>query len=315
MPCSGLTDYHVHTPLCRHAEGWPLEMAARAVELGLAELGFADHNPMPVLFDDWRMLREELPQYLEQVEWARRQFPRLPIRLGLEMDFLEGCEPWWEELPHYLEQVGWARRQFPKLPIRLGLEMDFLDGCEPWWEQLRSAAPWDFWIGSVHYLADGMEVDNPKYLSRYRETDPGDMWAAYWERYEECIRSGWFDFVAHPDLPKKFGFLPGGDLRRFYEPSIQALVDTGLAYEINTAGLRKDCRELYPAHQFAALAREAGVPVLINSDAHSVGELGAGYAEAVALLREVGYTEVVRYEGRRRVSVPLPVPASVGGAR
>ncbi len=277
MPCSGLTDYHVHTPLCRHAEGWPLEMAARAVELGLAELGFADHNPMPVLFDDWRMLREELPQYLEQVDWARRQFPLLPIRLGMEMDFLEGCEAWWEEL--------------------------------------RGAAPWDFWIGSVHYLADGMEVDNPKYLSRYKESDPGDMWAAYWERYEECIRSGWFDFVAHPDLPKKFGFLPEGDLRRFYEPSIQALVDTGLAYEINTAGLRKDCRELYPSRQFAALAREAGVPVLINSDAHAVGELGAGYAEAVALLREVGYTEVVRYEGRRRVSVPLPGGVSAGGER
>jgi histidinol-phosphatase (PHP family) len=193
--------------------------------------------------------------------------------------------------------------------------MDFLDGCEAWWEQLRSAATWDFWIGSVHYLADGMEVDNPKYLSRYREADPAHVWAAYWERYEACIRSGWFDFVAHPDLPKKFGFLPGGDLRRFYEPAIQALVDTGLAYEINTAGLRKDCRELYPARQFVQLAREAGVPVLVNSDAHAVSELGAGYAGAVALLHEVGYTEVVRFAGGRRISVPLPGADWTGGVR
>lgn len=276
MACSGFTDYHVHTPLCRHAEGWPVEMAARAVELGLEELGFADHNPMPALFDDWRMLREELPGYLQQVDAARRSFPQLPIRLGLEMDFLEGCEAWWDEL--------------------------------------RGAASWDFWIGSVHYLADGMEVDNPRYLSRYREADPSVTWAAYWARYEACIRSGWFDFVAHPDLPKKFGFVPEGDLRRFYEPSIQALVDTGLAYEVNTAGLRKECSELYPARQFVALAREAGVPVLINSDAHAVHELGAGFAEAAALLREVGYTEVVRFEGRRRVSVPLPGVVSTGGA-
>ena len=28
--------------------------------------------------------------------------------------------------------------------------------------------------------------------------------------------------------------------------------------------------------------------------------------EAVRLLREVGYSEVVRFEGRRRVAVPLP---------
>jgi histidinol-phosphatase (PHP family) len=252
-------------------------MAARAVALGLDELGFADHNPMPASFDDWRMLHGELPEYLEQVDLARTRFPNLPIRLGLEMDFL--------------------------------------DGCEAWWEQLRSAATWDFWIGSVHYLADGMEVDNPKYLSRYREADPAHVWAAYWERYEACIRSGWFDFVAHPDLPKKFGFLPGGDLRRFYEPAIQALVDTGLAYEINTAGLRKDCRELYPARQFVQLAREAGVPVLVNSDAHAVSELGAGYAEAVALLHEVGYTEVVRFAGGRRISVPLPGADWTGGVR
>lgn len=277
MLCSGLTDYHVHTPLCRHAEGWPVEMAARAVALGLDELGFADHNPMPAPFDDWRMLHGELAQYFEQ--------------------------------------VGLARNRFPNLPIRLGLEMDFLEGCEAWWEQLRGAAAWDFWIGSVHYLADGMEVDNPKYLSRYREADPASVWAAYWERYEACIRSGWFDFVAHPDLPKKFGFVPGGDLRRFYEPAIQALVDTGLAYEINTAGLRKDCRELYPARQFVQLAREAGVPVLVNSDAHAVSELGAGYGEAVALLREVGYTSVVRFQGGRRSSVPLPTADRTGGVR
>ncbi len=245
-----------------------MEMAARAVELGLAELGFADHNPMPAPFDDWRMLREELPRYLEEVSAVRVAFPTLPVRLGLEMDFL--------------------------------------DGCEAWWEELRAAAPWDFWIGSVHYLPDGMEVDNPKYLRRYVEMDPELVWAAYWSRYEACIRSGWFDFVGHPDLPKKFGFVPAGDLRRFYGPCVQALVDTGLAYEVNTAGLRKDCRELYPAEGFVKMACEAGVPVLVNSDAHHPSELGAGYAEAVQLLRRAGYAEVVRYEGGRRVSVPLP---------
>jgi len=43
-------DYHVHTPLCHHATGWPVEFAARAVEQGLGELGFADHNPMSGVF-------------------------------------------------------------------------------------------------------------------------------------------------------------------------------------------------------------------------------------------------------------------------
>jgi histidinol-phosphatase (PHP family) len=59
---AALADYHVHTPLCQHATGWPAEFARRALELGLGELGFSDHNPMPARFDEWRMLREDLPR-------------------------------------------------------------------------------------------------------------------------------------------------------------------------------------------------------------------------------------------------------------
>ncbi len=253
-----------------------MEFAVRALELGFEEIGFADHNPMASAFDDWRMLREELPEYLVAVEEARRRFPQLSIRLGLEVDYLEGQSDWWE--------------------------------------QLRGMADWDYWIGSVHYLPEGWEVDHPKYLGRHRDSDPEQLWVSYWKAYEACIRSGWFDFVAHPDLPKKFGFRPRGDLKRFYEPAIQALVDTGLAFEVNTAGLRKDCRELYPARQFLELAREAGVPVLVNSDAHAVSELGSGFGEALESLRAVGYEKVVRFEKRRRREVALG-DGLVGGER
>ena len=271
MGVNGLTDYHLHTPLCRHAEGWPLDFAPIALQKGFTEIGFADHSPMPALFDDWRMLRDELPRYLESVAEARDRYPQLTIRLGLEVDYLSDSAAWWEEL--------------------------------------RTMAAWDFWIGSVHYLPGGLEVDNPKYIRKLRELDPEWVWTTYWRTYEDCIRCGWFEFVGHPDLPKKFGIRPPGDLRRFYEPVIQALVDTGVAYEINTAGLRKECCELYPAFDFVCLAREAGVPVLINSDAHHPDELGSGFREALRVLRDAGYTEVVRYAGGRSIRTPVSIEA------
>lgn len=264
---SALSDYHVHTPLCHHAAGWPVEFARRAVELGLGELGFADHNPMAEYFDDWRMSREDLPRYLEEVEKARAEFPQLTIRLGLECDFLAGQEAWIEEL--------------------------------------AGLAEWDFLIGSVHYLPGGWEVDHPKYVGRHAG-HAEEIWTTYWRVYEQSIRSGLFDFVAHPDLPKKFGFRPEGDLRRFYEPAIQALVDTKTPFEINTAGWRKDCREQYPAEHFLELAAKAGVPLLINSDAHAVEELGAGFAEAVAVARRCGFTHTLRFARHERTAVPLP---------
>lgn len=262
-----LADIHIHTPLCQHAIGWPVDYAAAAVTLGFDEIGFADHNPMPDAFDDWRMRIDELPAYLEAVQTARAQFPTLTIRLGLECDYIAGREGWIEEL--------------------------------------AGLAPWDFLIGSVHYIAPGWDVDNPKWIGRFTEYPVEEIWEAYWRLYEQCIRSRLFDFVAHPDLVKKFGYRPGGDLRRFYTKSILAAAECNVAMEINTAGLRKPVAELYPCRDFLALAREAGVPILINSDAHDPVELGAGFDAALALAREVGYRETVRFQERKRMVVPL----------
>ena len=51
-----LYESHCHTPLCHHASGEPTEYAARAVALGLTEIGFSDHAPMRRdNFDNWRM--------------------------------------------------------------------------------------------------------------------------------------------------------------------------------------------------------------------------------------------------------------------
>ena len=92
-------DYHMHTPLCRHAKGEPTEYAARALELGLPEIGFSDHSPVEHDDqDDWRMLACELNEYVAKVEHAREAHPSLPIRLGLEVDFIPGHEPWIKEM-------------------------------------------------------------------------------------------------------------------------------------------------------------------------------------------------------------------------
>src|SRR5580700_11639595 len=229
-----LTDYHVHTPLCRHAEGTPAEFIDAARRAGLAEIGFSDHNPMPEPFDDWRMNLDELPHYLDFVAEARAS----------------------------------------GFPVRLGLECDFIPGRESWIEKLAGMAEWDYLIGSVHYLASGWDVDNPKHLFRFTEDSVESIWDRYWELFNQCVRSRLFDFVAHPDLPKKFGYRPPGDLRRYYLLAIESLAKKDVAFEINTAGLRKAAEEMYPALEFVELAREAGVGVLINSDAHAPEEVG-----------------------------------------
>jgi len=265
-----LADYHTHTSLCHHAEGWPVEYAAAAVAAGLPELGCSDHSPMPEDdFDEWRMARSDLPRYVESVEAARAAHPGLPVRLGLEVD--------------YFDEGG------------------------SWLDTLEGLAPWDYLIGSVHYLPGGWDVDNPKWLSlgRWEQQPVEEVWQAYFAAYERCIRSGRFDFCAHPDLVKKFGHRPAGDLRRFYEPVVQAVVDVNAILELNTAGLRNSAGEQYPSRGFLQVLAEAGTPIVISSDAHRPGDVGRDFDRALIMAREAGFRHTVRFQGRQRTLHPL----------
>jgi histidinol-phosphatase (PHP family) len=78
-----------------------------------------------------------------------------------------------------------------------------------------------------------------------------------------------------------------------------------VAFEINTAGLRKDANEIYPAFEFLQLAREAGVAMLINSDAHAPEEVAYQFDLARDLAREAGYSKVCRFEKRARIEIDL----------
>src|SRR5262245_29243214 len=92
-------DYHMHTPLCRHASGEPVDYARRALEVGLMEIGFSDHSPMVRDdFDDWRMRNDQLDEYVEKVRKAQHDFPQLSIQLALEVDYLPGQEDWIRDL-------------------------------------------------------------------------------------------------------------------------------------------------------------------------------------------------------------------------
>ncbi|MBP7949317.1 MAG: histidinol-phosphatase HisJ family protein [Verrucomicrobiales bacterium] len=265
---ASLADYHTHNLLCKHAEGWPTEYARHAADLGLGEIGMSDHSPMPGYFDNWRMLDEEFSTYLQSVEAARENHPQIPVRLGLEVDFFE-------------------------------------NGGD-WIESLATRAPWDYLIGSVHYLGD-WAVDDPSLVHRFRDQKVEVVWDRYWTLFRLAAKSGFFDIMAHPDLVKKFGHRPAGDLRRYYEPAVQAIVDAGVAIEINTAGLFKEVHEIYPAPEFLKLAAGAGVPLVISSDAHHPAEVARCFHEAVALARQCGFTHTVRFAQRQRHQVPLPL--------
>jgi len=262
-----LVDLHTHNALCKHATGKPVDYARAAKAQGLAGIGFSDHNPSPNLKDSWRMEMHELDDYLQEAEAARDAYPDFQVAIGLEVDY------------------------FPS-------ELD-------WIAELRQRYSWDYFIGSVHYVAPGWDVDNPRWIGRLEETGVDAVWQLYWTGFQACARSGLFDLLAHVDLVKKFGHRPEGDLRRFYEPAVEAMLAGGSAMEVSTAGLRKPIGEIYPARQLLEMVREAGIEVAISSDAHAPEDVGADFAATADLLRELGFRETVTFERGQRRHLPL----------
>jgi len=261
-------DYHTHTPLCRHARGEPTELAAQAVRVGLEEMGFSDHNPMPQEdFDDWRMLAKELDEYVAKVEKARRDHPRLKIKLALEVDYVPGYE-------------GWIR-------------------------DLAARHPWDYLIGSVHYLAGHWAIDNPNQLSEWKRHDPLEVWVAYCDHLTKAAQSGLFDIIGHADLCKRFCVYPPGDHAALFKDFLRTAKECGVAIELNTGGLRKDCREIYPSPAILQMAAQERVPITFGSDAHAPEEVGLNLGEAVQLARTAGYTSWRRFTRRRAQEVKL----------
>jgi histidinol-phosphatase (PHP family) len=259
-------DYHMHTPLCRHATGEPADYAKRAVEIGLTEIGFSDHSPMRQdNFDNWRMNFSQLDEYVEKIRKAQKDFPQLTIRLALEVDYLPGHEDWIREL--------------------------------------AALHPWDYFIGSVHYVSDSWAIDDPQKLSEWKNRDSFEVWQIYFERLAKAAESKLFEIIGHTDLPKKFGHRPTRDCTPLYDKFLDAAKKSGSAIELNTAGLRKDCKEIYPSREILEIAFQKGVPICFGSDAHAPEEVGMNFPEAISLAHATGYKEFCQFAKRKRLFV------------
>ena len=191
--------------------------------------------------------------------------------------------------------------------LRLGIEADFIPGAEDRISNLLEAHDFDYVIGSVHFIGD-RAVDMDEFTVWAGDQSPEQIWRRYFQVVGEAARSGLFDVLAHPDLVKVWGRerpLPEGDLRRYYEPAIEAIAEASIAVEVSTAGLRKHVREIYPAPAFLQMCIDAAIPVALSSDAHRPEDIGADYDQALELLERLGIAELCTFERRARRLEPI----------
>src|ERR1043166_1465108 len=263
-------DYHMHTPLCKHAAG-PMEAyVERAIELGLREVGFSEHNP-------------------------------LPRGLGANVRMAEA------ELDYYVNRVTELRFQYRgKIDVVLGLEMDYVEGLEEYLAKQIAAYPWDYIIGSVHYLDRECRIG--AWTQNYCGT-ADEQYARYFTLVRQLARSGLCDVLAHLDVVKRCMRPPTPRGVAEVSATLKEIAEVGVAMEINTSGYRhpelvKDPQP-YPALPFIEAAIALGIPLAVNSDAHAPEQVGMKFAETETFLRTHGCGRLLRFERRQRAMYEL----------
>ena len=253
-----IADYHMHTPLCGHAVGNPEEYARQAVAVGLEEIGFSDHAPL-----------------------VSHEDPRITMHI--------------RQLPEYLTMIEAVRDRFSvKLRIKIALEADYIPGFEDQTREILKTYDYDYIIGSVHYIRR-WAFDNPDEKDRWNNEDVNKVYHTYFDLLRKSARSQMFDLMGHVDLVKKFGHRATDDMTGEVEETAKVFKECGVAIEINTAGLRKPVKEMYPAPWMLKIYRKAGVPLTFGSDAHDPKDVGRDFDKALELARSAGYSEYRTY--------------------
>jgi histidinol-phosphatase (PHP family) len=267
-----LTDYHVHlrpdtadTPAERHFTAANADRYRTvATERGVAELGVSEH----------------VYRFTQALDVWDHELWRESAR---------------DDLDAY---CGFVREE---TDLRLGIEADFVPGREDRMAGLLEDRPWDYVLGSIHFLGEGA-VDYDRFDVWTRAESADKVWRTYFTWLGEAAASGLFDILAHPDLVKHWGRdrpWPEKDLRYYYELAMEPIAESGIAVEVSTAGLRKPVGEIYPSRAFLEMVVDAGNPIALSSDAHTPDQLAHGYEQALELLEGVGITELAVFEGRQ----------------
>ncbi|MEZ3599474.1 MAG: histidinol-phosphatase [Paramuribaculum sp.] len=256
-------NFHSHTQFC-DGRATMAEFAEAVSKAGFRHWGFSPHSPVPI-DSPCNMAEYDVPIYLAEVCRLNSLYESSDIEFyaSMEIDYLG-------------EHWGPANDYFQQLPL-------------------------DYRIGSVHFVPapdtgepvdiDGRYESFLRKMHDYFHDDIHYVVNTFFDQSLAMVRAGGFDLIGHFD---KIGhnashFCPGIEDEPFYRRRLLELTDaiiaSGVTVEINTKALAEHGR-LFPSPSVWPILLKAGVPVVVNSDAHYPHLVNASRPEALAMLEK-----------------------------
>lgn len=171
----------------------------------------------------------------------------------------------------------------------------------------HASANFDFWIGSVHHVAGhAIDFDGPAYeAASIACGGEAGLWCAYFDAQHALLTSMHPPVVGHFDLIRLKSSAPDASLPSVADGAVWARCMRNLAavkaygglLEVNSAGLRKGLRDVYPGRDVLRAWRNMDGDVVLSDDSHGVAQVGACYEGAVAACERAGFRQVCFLEG------------------
>jgi histidinol-phosphatase (PHP family) len=265
-------DSHIHTAYSHDSQALLELYAAQAAEYGIGEIAITDHIDFLPGSPGFRYFDYEVRRKVI-AECAERWVDRVRIRHGVEITYESRLE---DEIREHMETHSY-----------------------------------DYSIGAVHAV-EGSPYRRDRVETFARGKTVGQAVAPYFAEVERAIRSGLFDTLGHLDQCKRW-LLPWFPVEAFatipeaYERLLVPLVQSGMALEVNSSGLRRPERETYPAAWVVARFRElGGERVTVGSDAHVPRSFAFGLEEAAEIVARAGFSKLSLERAIERRDLALP---------
>ncbi|WBX80748.1 histidinol-phosphatase HisJ family protein [Virgibacillus salarius] len=256
-------DYHIHSNFSADCDTPMEETIEAALKKGLKEVCFTEHidEDYP---DPTIHFELDLPAYEKKIKEMQCLYKeRINIKKGLE----------------------------------IGVQPHLLDNCK----QMIQEETFDFIICSMH-TTSGMDLHSGAF---FQGKTVDEAYQAYYQELLDCITHFKdFQVLGHIDLIKRYTQTRKNEhsFLNLIEEIFQEIIPEGKGIEINTSGFRYGLNSAMPSKDILKLYKECGGEIItIGSDSHQASTVGYGLAEAIELLRSLGFSYITTFKGKQPV--------------